>query len=159
VTVLSSARFTANGLPEQTALAQSLTLAQQAYGERCLSSGEAMMAHALGMAMQVAELRMDAECRIAALLFGVVFTLPNVLPQKVLEQAPAWLPHQKLNLGLDLQGGSYLLLEVDVPAMREKRVTNLIEDVRVTLNGEGIATNGLQRAAGGVSHEGPSVPS
>ena len=55
---------------EQAALARALTLAQQAYGERCLSTGETMMAHALGMALQVAELRMDAECRIAALLFA-----------------------------------------------------------------------------------------
>ena len=66
---------------EQTALAQSLTLAQQAYGERCLSSGEAMMAHALGMAMQVAELRMDAECRIAALLFA--WPAPAELPERL----------------------------------------------------------------------------
>ena len=55
---------------EQAALARALTLAQQAYGERTLSTGETMMAHALGMALQVAELRMDAECRIAALLFA-----------------------------------------------------------------------------------------
>ena len=48
----------------------------------------------------------------AALLFGLVFTLPNVLPKSVMDQMPAWAPHQKLNLGLDLQGGSYLLLEV-----------------------------------------------
>ena len=66
---------------EQTALVQSLTLAQQAYGERCLSSGEAMMAHALGMAMQVAELRMDAECRIAALLFA--WPAPAELPERL----------------------------------------------------------------------------
>ena len=66
---------------EQTALAHSLTLAQQAYGERCLSSGEAMMAHALGMAMQVAELRMDAECRIAALLFA--WPAPAELPERL----------------------------------------------------------------------------
>jgi GTP pyrophosphokinase len=66
---------------EQTALAQSLTLAQQAYGERCLSSGETMMAHALGMAMQVAELRMDAECRIAALLFA--WPVPAELPERL----------------------------------------------------------------------------
>ncbi|MFN7110707.1 MAG: protein translocase subunit SecD, partial [Brevundimonas sp.] len=38
-----------------------------------------------------------------------------------------------------------------VPEMREKRITNLIEDVRVTLNGDGIATNGFQRETGGVT--------
>lgn len=55
---------------EQASLARALALAQQAYGERTLSTGETMMAHALGMALQVAELRMDVECRIAALLFA-----------------------------------------------------------------------------------------
>ena len=66
---------------EQAALARALTLAQQAYGERTLSTGEAMMAHALGMAMQVAELRMDAECRIAALLFA--WPAPAELPERL----------------------------------------------------------------------------
>ena len=67
------------------------------------------------------------------MLFGVVFTLPNVLPQKVLDQAPAWVPNQKLNLGLDLQGGSYLLLEVDTAAPKTERLITLLEDVRGNL--------------------------
>ena len=43
---------------------------------------------------------------IVAVLFGLVFTAPNVIPQKTLEALPGWLPKAKLNLGLDLQGGS-----------------------------------------------------
>lgn len=88
---------------------------------------------------------------IAALLFGVVFTLPNVLPQKVLDQAPAWVPHQKLNLGLDLQGGSYLLLEVDTAALKAERLTNLLEDVRGNLRSEQIAFTGLGQVNGIIS--------
>ena len=88
---------------------------------------------------------------IAALLFGVVFTLPNVLPQKVLDQAPAWLPHQKLNLGLDLQGGSYLLLEVDTAALKTERLTNLLEDVRGNLRSEQIVFTGLGQVNGIIS--------
>src|SRR5690606_38234665 len=42
------------------------------------------------------------------------------------------------------------LLEVDVPEMREKRITNLMEDVRVTLREEKVNIAGLQREAGGV---------
>ena len=87
---------------------------------------------------------------VASAIIGCLLAYPNLLSPAQREALPGWLPKNALNLGLDLQGGSYLLLEVDVPAMREKRVTNLIEDVRVTLNGEGIATNGLQREAGGV---------
>ena len=87
---------------------------------------------------------------VAAAVFGCLFAFPNVLSDAQRAALPGFVPKNKLNLGLDLQGGSYLLLEVDVPAMREKRVTNLIEDVRVTLSGAGIATNGFQREAGGV---------
>src|SRR5690606_21998641 len=58
---------------------------------------------------------------------------------------PGWVPKNTLNLGLDLQGGSYLLLEVDLAALQADRVTNLIEDVRVTLRDQGIAIDGIAR--------------
>lgn len=67
--------------------------------------------------------------------FGLIFTLPNVVPSGFL---PAWAPQQRLNLGLDLQGGSYLLLEVDTAALRKERLTNLTEDVRTKLRAEQI---------------------
>lgn len=70
---------------------------------------------------------------VLALIFGVVFTLPNLLPAKVRDQLPGFVPQQTLNLGLDLQGGSYLLYSVDTKALLAERLTNLIEDVRTTL--------------------------
>jgi preprotein translocase subunit SecD len=73
-----------------------------------------------------------------ALIFGLLFTLPNVLPQKVRDGLPGFLPKQTLNLGLDLQGGSSLLLEVDIAALRKEKLTNLVEDVRTTLHNESI---------------------
>jgi preprotein translocase subunit SecD len=85
---------------------------------------------------------------LAAIVLGVVFTLPNVLPAKVLESLPGWAPRQRLNLGLDLQGGSYLLLEVDTAALKVERLTNLVEDVRNTLSGQSIAFSGLGQAGG-----------
>lgn len=87
---------------------------------------------------------------VAALLFGVLLAFPNALSPAQRASLPGWLPKNALNLGLDLQGGSYLLLEVDVPAMRTKRVDNMVEDVRVTLREDNINTNSLQREAGGV---------
>ncbi|HEX4197206.1 MAG TPA: protein translocase subunit SecD [Caulobacteraceae bacterium] len=70
---------------------------------------------------------------LAAAIFGLLFTVPNVLPANVLARMPDWLPHQKLNLGLDLQGGSYLQLELDTNALKTERLNNLVEDVRRTL--------------------------
>ncbi len=87
---------------------------------------------------------------VLATVLGVLFAYPNILTPQQREALPGWLPKNALNLGLDLQGGSYLLLEVDVPAMREKRVTNLVEDVRVALRESRISIGGLQRETGGV---------
>ncbi|WP_421729313.1 protein translocase subunit SecD [Brevundimonas sp.] len=85
-----------------------------------------------------------------SLVLGLLFAFPNALSPAQREALPGFLPKNALNLGLDLQGGSYLLLEVDVPAMRTKRVDNLVEDVRVSMREARININALQREAGGV---------
>jgi preprotein translocase subunit SecD len=77
---------------------------------------------------------------LASALFGLIFTLPNLLPPGSL---PSWAPNQRLNLGLDLQGGSYLLYEVDTVALGKERLTNLSEDVRTRLRDAQIDFSGL----------------
>ncbi len=79
---------------------------------------------------------------VLAVILGGLFSLPNALPAGSL---PSWMPGQRLNLGLDLQGGSYLLLDVDVAALRRERVQNLLEDARATLRTERIAFTGLRQ--------------
>jgi len=74
----------------------------------------------------------------ASIIFGLLFALPNVLPASVRDSMPGFLPRKTLNLGLDLQGGSYLLLEVDLKALRKEKVTNLIEEIRKTFREEQI---------------------
>lgn len=85
---------------------------------------------------------------VLAVLLGVLFTLPNFLPASVRDSIK-FLPNKTLNLGLDLQGGSYLLVGVDTDALFKERVNNLTEDVRNTLNDKGIAFSGLGTAAQG----------
>jgi protein-export membrane protein SecD len=85
-----------------------------------------------------------------SLVFGLLFAYPNVLTPAQREALPSWLPSSGLNLGLDLQGGSYLLLEVDVPAMREDRLNNLGEDVRSELGQAGIPFGAIVREDAGV---------
>ena len=82
--------------------------------------------------------------------FGLLFAYPNLLSAEQKAALPGWLPKSGVNLGLDLQGGSYLLLEVDVPAMREKRLTNLGEDARTVLGEAGIDISGIEREGAGV---------
>ncbi|WGM30759.1 protein translocase subunit SecD [Brevundimonas sp. NIBR11] len=86
----------------------------------------------------------------ASLFFGVLLALPNMLSDAQREALPAFMPKNKLNLGLDLQGGSYLLLEVDVEAMRAKRVETMAEDVRQTLREDRIPIVSVRPEAGGV---------
>ena len=65
--------------------------------------------------------RFKAALIIGVCLLGVALSIPSLMPPGVL---PAWLP--RINLGLDLQGGSYLLLEVDAdggPALNEFALT------------------------------------
>ncbi len=85
-----------------------------------------------------------------SLVFGLLFSYANALSPAQREALPGWLPKPTLNLGLDLQGGSYLLLQVDVAAMREKRLTNLNEDARQTLSEAQIAVAGIARDGNGV---------
>jgi preprotein translocase subunit SecD len=80
---------------------------------------------------------------IASVIFGILFTLPNLLPAQTRAQLPGWFPKQTLNLGLDLQGGSYLLLEVDTAELRKEKQAALIEDTRKTLRDEQIDFTGL----------------
>jgi SecD/SecF fusion protein len=75
-----------------------------------------------------------------AVVFGLFFSLPNALKPGAL---PGWMPSQRLNLGLDLQGGSYLLLEVDLDALKKEQLTTLVEDVRRTLQTKQILFTGL----------------
>ena len=56
------------------------------------------------------------------LLTGAIVALPNLLSQQALDSLPDWFPKKKIVLGLDLQGGSHLLLEVDVKALIAERL-------------------------------------
>jgi len=88
---------------------------------------------------------------VLATIFGALFTLPNVLPPDMREQLPGFLPKKALNLGLDLQGGSYLLYSVDTQALRNERLTNLTEDVRKTLTDAQIPFTDLGQVNGALS--------
>ncbi|OUR78295.1 protein-export membrane protein SecD [Alphaproteobacteria bacterium 46_93_T64] len=66
-------------------------------------------------------------------LLGVVYTIPNFVSKSMLEQLPEWAPNQHINLGLDLQGGSHLLLQVDTEDIQKKMLLSLKDTVRASL--------------------------
>ena len=74
---------------------------------------------------------------------GIAFSAPNFLNKKFAENLPKWLPHKQVSLGLDLQGGSHLLLEVDVNAVVKEQVESLVDSMRVELRKRKIRYGGL----------------
>ncbi len=65
---------------------------------------------------------------LGACVLGVLLSLPNLVA------APAgWLPWRTIHLGLDLKGGSYLLLEVDMSAVVRERLDSLADATRQAL--------------------------
>jgi SecD/SecF fusion protein len=71
-------------------------------------------------------------------VLGILFTIPSFLPKDVLAGWPGFLPKQTVVLGLDLQGGSHLLLQVNEESIVSERVKTLRRDVRTTLTNAGI---------------------
>ncbi|HTP75450.1 MAG TPA: protein translocase subunit SecD [Rhizomicrobium sp.] len=67
------------------------------------------------------------------LLTGLFVAVPNALPDDIRARIPGWLPSQTVTLGLDLQGGSYLLLEVELDAVQKDKLESLMGDVRRAL--------------------------
>ncbi|MHA7772737.1 protein translocase subunit SecD [Roseibium sp. M-1] len=84
---------------------------------------------------------------------GILTTLPNFFSQKQLDSWPDFLPKKQMVLGLDLQGGAYLLYEVDKELYIKGRYEVLESDIReAMLRGEGGRINytGLGVRADGV---------
>ena len=65
---------------------------------------------------------------VGVCLLGVLFCLPNIMAAPV-----GWLPWRQVHLGLDLRGGSYLLMEVDMGAVVRERLDSLADSARQAL--------------------------
>jgi preprotein translocase subunit SecD len=74
--------------------------------------------------------RMKTTLILGACLIGMLFGVPNLFPSPV-----SWMPWRTVHLGLDLRGGSYLLLEVDMKAVLKERLDSLADGVRQALRG------------------------
>ena len=61
-------------------------------------------------------------------LLGIVYAVPNFLSRSSAGALPTWLPHKQINLGLDLQGGSHLLLEVDFATVLAEQLEMLVDE-------------------------------
>ena len=66
-------------------------------------------------------------------LLGFIFSIPNFIKSNTLNDLPSFFPKQQVVLGLDLQGGSYLLLEVDTDSVVADNLNNLVDEIRLIL--------------------------
>src|SRR5690606_18104967 len=84
-------------------------------------------------------------------ILGLLLALPNVLPQRVLDALPEWLPHKTVHLGLDLRGGAHVVLEVEQEDLYQKLAEPVIDDIRSALREARIGYTGLRRTNGSVT--------
>ncbi|MFO0997472.1 MAG: protein translocase subunit SecD [Alphaproteobacteria bacterium] len=66
-------------------------------------------------------------------VLGALVMVPSFLSRATLETLPGWFPKRQVSLGLDLQGGSHLLLEVDTNAILDEDLNALVESARTGL--------------------------
>ena len=57
------------------------------------------------------------------ILIGCLIAAPNLLTRQQLAALPAWLPKKQVALGLDLRGGSHLVVEIDAAALHASSST------------------------------------
>ncbi|HHY49161.1 MAG TPA: protein translocase subunit SecD [Alphaproteobacteria bacterium] len=69
-------------------------------------------------------------------LAGVVLMIPNFFSRETVATWPGFLPKQQMVLGLDLQGGSHLLLQVGREGLIRERLRELRRDARNVLASE-----------------------
>jgi|TARA_B100000809_G_scaffold76493_1_gene74313 preprotein translocase subunit SecD len=69
---------------------------------------------------------------ILVISLAIIFTLPSLLYK---ENSNNWFFDNKINLGLDLQGGSYLLLEVQTEVLLQEELNNISDSIQLIARG------------------------
>ena len=82
----------------------------------------------------------------AVMAIGLFFALPNFLPREMYNHVPRsmqtwWKP---VTLGLDLQGGSYLVMEVDTSTLVHEKLESLADLTRSALREGKVRFSGLK---------------
>ena len=101
-----------------------------------------------------------ARWKVASILLmtalALLLIVPSLMPKTSFEGVkaalPKWFPVEQIVLGLDLQGGAHLLMEVDSADVTRTQVTNLRDDLRRILREESVRS-----LAGGIGMQGRNV--
>lgn len=78
-----------------------------------------------------------------AVLLSVLLAVPNLLGERALSSLPSWWAHRKIELGLDLRGGSHLLLKIERDDIEKDRLETIVGDIATRLRTVNVAYSGL----------------
>ncbi|CAH2400559.1 protein translocase subunit SecDF [Mesorhizobium ventifaucium] len=73
----------------------------------------------------------------------VIFAAPNLFSASTLAKLPDWVPKRQMTLGLDLQGGSHILLRMDPNDLTKDRLETTRDQIRTLLRDAKIGYTGL----------------
>src|SRR4051812_45233272 len=83
---------------------------------------------------------------VGIVLLGLLLAVPSLMSREQREalqaRLPSWVPLHAIVLGLDLQGGSHVLLEVDVADLLRTQSIQLRDDLRRALRETGVGLEG-----------------
>ncbi len=87
-------------------------------------------------------------------VLSVLYTAPSFVDEKTqnwLEQnVPGWLPSRSINLGLDLRGGSHILLDADIDGVIRQKTEDDVTALRSALRQEKIEFDNISSIPNGV---------
>src|SRR5262249_10386051 len=86
---------------------------------------------------------------VVTCLIGILATVPNFLPQSVLDRLPDFA-RNRIGLGLDLRGCAQLLCAMDVDELKKDWLVSLVADARKHLLEAKIGSAGIGVLAGNV---------
>ncbi|MBN9237068.1 MULTISPECIES: protein translocase subunit SecDF [Phyllobacteriaceae] len=72
-----------------------------------------------------------------------ILAAPNLIPADTLAKLPSWVPKKQMTLGLDLQGGSHILLKIDQNDLIKDRLEATRDEIRTLLRDAKVGYTGL----------------
>lgn len=90
-------------------------------------------------------------------VLGLAYAAPNFTDRETFSGVPAWLPNQQVSLGLDLQGGSHLLLQVETDAVITEQLEAVMDGIRAEMRRERIRYRNLRVMPGAEGDDGHGV--
>lgn len=70
---------------------------------------------------------------VLPILVGILLAIPSMMSKEQASRLPGWMPDARINLGLDLAGGSHLLLEADAADAAKQRLAAKEEEITTDL--------------------------